>query len=157
MTNRVTNLGVYYELTCDCTLQNYNNGYIEKKYRKMFCETCISYLARTCSITVGFVTSRGDVEVDEEGFMTMMLEAGKTYPPDDALGHELVSEGAIHDMDTREARQKLNERKVKAIIEAPPEKQRRMKDRQQRRGNALYGKRDPVTWDDYEQGCRLPF
>jgi hypothetical protein len=59
-------------------------------------------------------------------------------------------------MDTREAIQKLNEQKVKAIIEAPPEKQR-MKDGQQRRDNALYGKRDPVTWDDYEQGCRLPF
>jgi hypothetical protein len=30
MTNRVTNLGVYYELPCDCTLKNYNNGYIKK-------------------------------------------------------------------------------------------------------------------------------
>jgi hypothetical protein len=37
MTNRVTNLGVYYELPCDCTFQNYNNGYIEKKYGKFFC------------------------------------------------------------------------------------------------------------------------
>jgi hypothetical protein len=54
------------------------------------------------------VTSHGDVEVDEEGFMTIIFEAGKTYPPDDALGHEWVSEGAIHDMDTRDARQKLN-------------------------------------------------
>jgi hypothetical protein len=26
MINKVTNLGVYYELPCDCTLQNYNNG-----------------------------------------------------------------------------------------------------------------------------------
>jgi hypothetical protein len=86
------------------------------------------------------VTSHGDVEVDEEGFMTMMFEAGKTYPPDDVLGHEWVSEGDIHDMDTREARQKLNEKKVKAIIEAPPEKQGRMKYRQQRRANALYRK-----------------
>jgi hypothetical protein len=60
-------------------------------------------------------------------------------------------------MDIREARQKLNEEKVKAIIELPPEKQRIMKDRQQRHANALYGKRDIVTWDDYEQGCRLPF
>jgi hypothetical protein len=60
-------------------------------------------------------------------------------------------------MDTREARQKLNEHKVKAIIEVPPEKQRRMKDGQRWRADALYGKRDPVTWDDYEQGCRLPF
>jgi hypothetical protein len=123
----------------------------------MFCETFISYLARTCSKTVGFVTSHGDVEVDEEGFMTMMFEAGKTYPPDDALGHEWVSDGAIHDMDTRYARQKLNEQKVKAIIEAPPEKQRRMEDGQRRRADALYGKRDPVAWDDNEQGCQFPF
>jgi hypothetical protein len=130
MTIRVTNLGVYYELPCDCTIQNYNKGYIEKKYVKMFCETFISYLARTCSKTVGFVTSHGDVEVDEEGFMTMMFEAGKTYPPDDVLGHEWAYEGDIHDMDVHEARQKLNEQKVKAIIEAPPEKQRRMKDGQ---------------------------
>jgi hypothetical protein len=156
MTNRVTNLGVYYELPCDCTLQNYNNGYIENKYGKMFCETFISYLARTCSKTVGFVTSHGNVEVDEEGFMTMMFESGKTYPPDDALGHEWVSEGAIHDMDTCEVRQNLNEQKLKAIIGAPPEKQRRMKDVQQRHDDALYDKRDPVKWDDYEQGCWLP-
>jgi hypothetical protein len=100
MINRVTNLGVYYELPCDCTLKNYNNGYIEKKYGKMFCETFIYYLSRTCSKTVGFVTSHGDVEVDEEGFMTMMFEAGKTYPPYDVLGHGWVSEGAIHDMYT---------------------------------------------------------
>jgi hypothetical protein len=157
MTNIVTNLGVYYELPYDCALQNYNNGYIEKKYGKMFCETFISYLARTCSRKVGFLTSHGDVMVDEEVFVTMMFEAGNTYPPDDVLGHEWVSEGAIHDMETREARQKLNERKVKAVIEAPPEKQRRMKNSEQWRGNALYGKRDPVKWDDYEQGCWLPF
>jgi hypothetical protein len=31
MTNKVTNLGAYYELPCDCTLQNYNKVYIEKK------------------------------------------------------------------------------------------------------------------------------
>jgi hypothetical protein len=50
----------------------------------------------------------------------MMFESGKTYPPDDALGHEWVSEGDIHDiMDTREAIQKLNEQNLKAIIEAP--------------------------------------
>jgi hypothetical protein len=49
LTDKVINLGLYYELPCDCTLQNYNNGYIEKKYSKMFCETFISYLARTCS------------------------------------------------------------------------------------------------------------
>jgi hypothetical protein len=107
MMNKATNLGVYYELPCDCTLQNYNNGYIEKKYGKMFCETFISYIARTCSKTVGFVTSHGDVGVDEEGCMAMMFESENTYPPDDALGHEWVSEGAIHDMDTREERQKL--------------------------------------------------
>jgi hypothetical protein len=107
----VTNLGVYYELPCDCTLKNYNNGYIEKKYGKMF----ISYLARTCSTIVGFVTSHGDVEFDEEGFMTMMFEAGKTYPP----------YYAFHDMDTRESRHKINEQNVKAIIKAPPEKRTR--------------------------------
>jgi hypothetical protein len=66
MTNKVTNLGVYYELPCDCTLQNNNNGYMEKKYGKMFCETFIAYLSRTCRKTVGFVTSHGDIEVDEE-------------------------------------------------------------------------------------------
>jgi hypothetical protein len=82
----------------------------------MFCETFISYLSRMCSKTVGFVTSHGDAEVDEEGFMTMMFEAGKTYPPDDALGHEWVSEGAIHDMDTREARQKVNEQNGKLLL-----------------------------------------
>jgi hypothetical protein len=36
MTNKFTNLGVYYELPCDCTLQNYNNGYIEKSMEKCF-------------------------------------------------------------------------------------------------------------------------
>jgi hypothetical protein len=72
--------------------------------------------------------------------MTMIFEAGKTYPPYDALGHEWVSEGDIHDMDTREARQKLNEQNVKAIIEAHPEKRRIMKDGKQRRANALNGK-----------------
>jgi hypothetical protein len=157
ITNRVTNLGVYYEVPYYYTIQNYNNGYIEKKYGKMFCETFISYLARICSKTVGFVTSHGDVEVDEEGFMTMIFEAGKTYPPDDALGHEWISEGAIHDMNTQEARQKLDEQKVKSIIEAPPEKQKIMKDGQRRRADTLNGKRDPVTWDDYEQGCRVSF
>jgi hypothetical protein len=83
---------------------NYNYGYIEKKYGKILCETFISFLSRTCIKTVGFVTSHGDIEVDEEGFMTMTFEAGKTYPPYDALGHEWVSEGDIHDMDTRTAR-----------------------------------------------------
>jgi hypothetical protein len=39
-----------------------------------------------------------------------------------------MQRGDIHDMDTREARQKINEQKVEAIIEAPPEKQRRKKD-----------------------------
>jgi hypothetical protein len=124
--DKVTNLGVYYKLPCDCTLKNYSNWYIEKKYGKMLCETFISYLARTRSKIVGFVTFQGDVEVDEEGFMTMMFEAGKTYPPDDALVCEWVSDGAICDMDTREAIQNLNEQKVKAIIQPPPEKQRRM-------------------------------
>jgi hypothetical protein len=36
MTNKVTNLRFYYELLCDCTLQNYNNGYIDKKYGIFF-------------------------------------------------------------------------------------------------------------------------
>jgi hypothetical protein len=107
----MTNIGVYYELPCDYTLKNYNNCHIEKKYSKMFCETFISYLARKYSKIVGFVMSHRDVEVDEEGFITVMFEAGNTTPPGDALGHEWVYEGAIHDMDTREARQKLNEKK----------------------------------------------
>jgi len=157
MTNKRPNLGVYYELPCDCTLQNYNNGYIEKKYGKMFCETFIAYLARTCSKTVAFVTSHGDVDVDEEGFMVMMFDAGKTYPPDDGLDHEWISEGAIHDMDKREARQKMNEKRVNAIINAPPEKRDRMEENERKRANAIYGKRKPVTWGDYEQGFRLPF
>jgi hypothetical protein len=59
----------------------------------MFCETFISFLSRTCSKTIGVVTSHGDVDVDEEGFMIMMFELGKTYPPDDALGNERISEG----------------------------------------------------------------
>jgi hypothetical protein len=37
------------------------------------------------------VTSHGDVEVDEEGFMKMMFEAGKTYPLYYDLGCEWVS------------------------------------------------------------------
>jgi hypothetical protein len=86
----------------------------------MFCETFISYLSRTCSNTIDCMTYHGDVEVDEEGFMKMVFEAGNTNPPDYDMGHEWVSEVAIHDMDTHEARQKLNDQKVKAIIEAPP-------------------------------------
>jgi hypothetical protein len=77
-TNKVTNIGVYYKLPCDCTLQNYYNGYIEKNYGRMSCETFIAFLSRTCSKTVGFVTSHGDVDVDEEGFVTMMFELCKT-------------------------------------------------------------------------------
>jgi hypothetical protein len=80
-TNKVTNIGVYYKLPCDHTLQNYYNGYIEKKYGRMACETFIAFLSRTCRKKVGFVTSYGDVDVDGEGFMTMMFELGKTYPP----------------------------------------------------------------------------
>jgi hypothetical protein len=38
-------------------------------------------------------------------------------------------------MDTREARQNINEKKFKNIIEAPPEKQIRIKDGQQRLKN----------------------
>jgi hypothetical protein len=120
VTNKVTNLGVYYELTCDCTLQNYNNGYIEKRYGRMFCEKFIAFLSRTFSKTVGFVTSHGDMDVDEEGFMTMMFELGKTYPTDDALENEWISEGAIHDMDRCDTRRKHHEQKVRAILNAPP-------------------------------------
>jgi hypothetical protein len=46
---------------------------------------------------------------------------------------------------------------VKAIIEAPLHNQRRMKVGQRQCADALYGKRDPVTWDEYEHGCRLSF
>jgi hypothetical protein len=80
MTNKVKSLGVYYKLPCDFTLQNNNNGYIEKTYGRKFCETLIAFLSRTCRKTVGFVTSHRDVDVDEEGFMTMLFELGKTYP-----------------------------------------------------------------------------
>jgi hypothetical protein len=73
MTKKITNLGVYYKLPCDCKLQNYNNGYIETQYGRMLCETLIAFLSRTCSKTVGFVTSHGDAEFDEDGFMTIML------------------------------------------------------------------------------------
>jgi hypothetical protein len=125
MTNKVTNLEVYYELPCDCKLKNYNNGYIEKKYSKMFCETFIAFLSRTCSKIVGFVTSHRDVDVDEEGFMTMMFKLGKTHPPDDALGIEWISEGAIYDMDRCDARRKQHEQKVRAILNAPPETKRK--------------------------------
>jgi hypothetical protein len=156
MTNKVTNLGVYYELPCDCTLQNYNNGYIEKKYGKMFCETFIAFLSRTCSKTVGFVTSHGDVDVDEEGFMTMMFELGKTYPPDDVLGNEWIIEGAIHDIDRCDARRKHHEQKVRAILNAPPETKQKRENGVQRE-DALFGERKPVTWDNYEQGSRLTF
>jgi hypothetical protein len=156
MTNKVTNLGAYYELPCDCTLQNYNNGYIEKNYGRMFCETLIAFLSRTCGKTVGFVTSNRDVDVDQDGFMTMMFELRKTYPPEDALGNECISEGTIHDMDRCDARQKHHEKKVRAILNAPPETKRNRENRVQRE-NSLFGERNPVTWDDYEQGCRLPF
>jgi hypothetical protein len=78
MTNKVTNLGAYYKSPCDCTLQNHNNVYIEKKYGRMFCETFIAFLSRTCSKKVGFLTSHGDVDVDQDGFMTMMFELGLT-------------------------------------------------------------------------------
>jgi hypothetical protein len=71
----------------------------------MYCETFISYLARTCSHTTGFLTSHGDIDVDEEGYTTMMFEEGKTFPPDDALdSSEGVSEGGIRDMESKRAR-----------------------------------------------------
>jgi hypothetical protein len=156
MTNKVTNLGVYYELPSDCTLQNYNHGYIDKKCGRMFCETFIAFLSRTCSKTVVFVTYHGDVDVDEEGFMTMMFELGKTYSPDDALGNEWISEGAINDMDRCDARRKHHEQKVRAILNAPPETKRKRENRVKRE-DALFGERKLVMWDDYEQGSSLPF
>jgi hypothetical protein len=122
----------------------------------MFCEKFIAFLSRTCSKTVGFVTSHGDVDVDEEGFVTMMFKLGKTYPPDDALGNEWISEGAIHDMDRCDARRKHHEQKVRAILKAPPETKRKRENRVQRE-DALFEERKPVIWDDYEQGSRLPF
>jgi hypothetical protein len=60
-------------------------------------------------------------------------------------------------MDACETRQKLNKKKSKAIIKAPPEKQRKMEDGQRWRDDDIHGKREPVTYDDYEQGCRLSF
>jgi hypothetical protein len=77
---------------------------LRKKYGRMFCETFIAFLSRTCRKTVGFVTSHGDVEADEEGFMTMIFKLGGKYPPDDALANKWISEGEIHDMDRRDAR-----------------------------------------------------
>jgi hypothetical protein len=67
------------------------------------------------------------VDVDENGFMTMMIEMGNTYPPDDALGNEWISEGAIHDMDRWDARQNHHEQKLKAILSALPEMKRKRK------------------------------
>jgi hypothetical protein len=99
----------------------YNNGNIE------FCETLIAFLSRTCSKTVGFVTSHGDVEVGEEGFMTMMFKLGKTYPPDDALANEWISEGEIHNMDRRDSIRKHYEQKVRAIWTRPPKREGRGK------------------------------
>jgi hypothetical protein len=156
MTNKVTNLGVYYELPCDYKLQNYNNGCIEKKYGVMFCEKFIAFPSRNCSKRVGFVTYQGDVDVDEEGFMTMMFELGKTNPTDDALGNEWIYEGSIHDMDRCDARQKHREQKVRAILNFPPETKRKRENRVQLE-DALFGERKPVTWDDYEQGSLVHF
>jgi hypothetical protein len=59
----------------------------------MFCEAFIAFLSMTCRKTVRFVTYDGNVDVDEEGFMTMMFELGKTYPPDYALGNEWSLKG----------------------------------------------------------------
>jgi hypothetical protein len=156
MAKKVTNLGVFYELPCDCTLQNYNNGYIEEKYGRIFCETFISFLYRYCSKTEGFVTFHRYMDVDEEGFMTMMFELGKTYPPDDALGNEWISEGSIRDMNRCDAQRKHHEQKVRAKLNAPPEMKRKREKRRQRE-DALFGERKPVTWNNYEQGSHLPF
>jgi hypothetical protein len=152
MKSKVTNIGAYYELSCDCALQNYNNGCIEKNYGRMFCETFIAFLSRTCSKTVGVVTSHGDVDVDEYGSMTMMFELGKTYPPADALGNEWISEGEIHDMNRCDARCNHHEQKLRSILNAPAETKRKRENRSQRE-NTLFGEMNPVKWDDYEQGC----
>jgi hypothetical protein len=72
------------------------------------------------------------------------------------LGNEWISEGAIHYMDICDARRKHHEQKVRAILNAPPETKRKRENRVQRE-DALFGERKPVTWDDYEQGSRLPF
>jgi hypothetical protein len=70
----------------------------------MFCETFIAFLSGTCSKKVVFVTSHGDVYVDDDVFMTMMFRLGKTNPPDNTLGNEWISGGAIHDTDRCDAR-----------------------------------------------------
>jgi hypothetical protein len=82
--------------------------------------------------------------------MTMVFDLGKTYPPDDALENEWISEGEIHDMDRCDARQKHHEQKVRVILNATPETKRKRENRVQRE-NALFGERNLVTWDYYEQ------
>jgi hypothetical protein len=111
----------------------------------MFCETFIAYIASTCSKRVGVVTSHGDVEVDEEGLMTMMFELVNTYPPDYAVGNKWIYKNAIHDMDRRDAIHKHDEQKVKSILDAPPPKRRNREHKQQQLADALFG------------GCCLPF
>jgi hypothetical protein len=96
------------------------------------------------------------VDVDEEGFMTMMFQLGKMYPPDDALGNEWISEGAIYDMDRCDARRKHHGQQVRVIVNAPQETKRKRENRVQRE-DGLFGERKALTWDDYEQGYRLPF
>jgi hypothetical protein len=85
----------------------------------------------------------------------MMLKLGKSYPPDDELDSEWIFEGEIHDTDRCNARQNHNEQKVKAILDAPPQKIRKMENKQQQRAGSLFGERKPVTWNEYEQGFSL--
>jgi hypothetical protein len=59
-------------------------------------------------------------------------------------------------MDRCDARQKHHEQNVRAILNAPPEMKTKRENRKQCE-DALFGERKPVTWDDYEQGSRLPF
>jgi hypothetical protein len=59
-------------------------------------------------------------------------------------------------MDRCDARRKHHEQNVRAILNAPPETKRKREKRLQFE-DALFGERKPVTWDDYEQGYRLPF
>jgi hypothetical protein len=45
---------------------------------------------------------------------------------------------------------------MRAILNATPETKRKRENIVQHE-NALFGERNPIAWDDYEQGCCLPF
>jgi hypothetical protein len=53
---------------------------LKKTYGIMFLKHSLPLYPGLASKTVGFLTSHRDADVDEEGFMTMMFELGKTYP-----------------------------------------------------------------------------